>query len=125
MSTALAPLRVMTSAASLGLEPGVDRDQHTACGQQPECGDHPFGRVRRPDGQPVALGDTQPGEGSSSTEAVKQFGEGQPHRTVDDRFGITEAVAAAEDHLGDGLPGQVGARHTVTRRDRLPPMIFA
>ena len=39
-----------------------------------------------------------------TTDPVDELGEAQPQRTVDDRFGVTEAVRRTQDHLGDGLP---------------------
>ena len=109
----------------LGLEPGVDRNEHTARGEQPERRDDPLRGVRRPDGDPVALVDAEFGEcACGAPDPVDDLGEGEAQRTVDDRLRVAEAVRRAQDHLGDGLPS-LTTDHTVTRRPRLPPMIFA
>ena len=112
-------------ARFVGLEPRVDRHQHAARGQQPERRDDPLGRVGRPDGDPIALVDSEVSEcACGATYSLDKLGECQAQRTVDNRFRVAEAVRRAQDHLGDGLPWW-GACHTVTRRPRLPPMIFA
>ncbi len=82
--------------------------------------------VGRPDRDPVALVDAEVGEcACGATDPLDDLGEGETQRTVDDRFGVAEAVRRAQDHLGDGLPTVGTVRHTVTSRPRLPPMIFA
>ena len=112
-------------AGLVGFEPCVHRDQHRACSHDPERGDHPFGAVGRPDRDPIALFDAEIREGACrATNPIDDLGEGESQRTVDNRFRVAEAVRRAQDHLGDGLEG-MGTRHTVTRRPRLPPMIFA
>ena len=50
---------------------------------------------------------------------MNELGEREPKRAVDDRFGITEAVADAQDHLRDGLPTQL--RHIARLLNRLVP----
>ena len=109
----------------LRLEPGIDRNEYTARGEQPECRDHPLRGVRRPDGYPLALVDAEFGECACGVaDPVNDLGEGETQRTGDDSFRVAETVRRAQDHLGDGLPS-LTADHTVTRRPRLPPMIFA
>ena len=60
-----------------------------------------------------------------AADPIGHLGEGEAQRTVDDRLGIAEPVRCARDHLRDGLKCVVRQGHTLTRRDRLPPMIFA
>ena len=124
-STAFAALRVMMSPASSGLNrvftgtntPPAVSSPNAATIQSAEFGAQmatrsPFGNTQIVE---RACGTTYP---------LDELSESQAQRTVDDRFCVAEPVRRAQDHLRDGLP--VGpVRHTVTRRDRFPPMIFA
>ena len=112
-----------------GLEPGIHRHEYAAGGDQAEGRDQPRRRVGGPDRNPITSADPELGERAGGTSnTVRQFDITDPQRPVDDRFGITETVADAADHLRDGLPpGVVGhsRNYVVTRRPRLPPMILA
>ena len=112
-------------AGFLWLESRVHRDQYTAGGEQPEGRDDPVRRVRCPQGDAVTFLDAKVREGTcGATDPIDNIAKGVAERTVDDCFCVAEAVRRAQDHLGDGLP-QLRVCHTVTRRDRFPPMIFA
>lgn len=85
----------------LGLEPGVDRHQHAARGEQSERRDDPLGRIGRPHRDAIALFDAELSESTcGATYSLDDLLESQAQRTVDDCFRVAEAVRRAQDHLG-------------------------
>ena len=125
-STALAPLRAMTSAASSALNRVLTGTSTPPAVIRPNAAMIHSRGVRRPDRDAVALVDAELGEGACGTY---ECGRRVRRRTVatDRRRPLRRRRSGPpRSRPSRGWSAKVArCGHVVTRRPRLPPMIFA
>ena len=93
------------------LEPRVQRHEHPAGPQQPECREHPFGAVGRPHGHPVPGSDTAGHEGAGvAVDLLGQLRVGEAHLPVDQRLRAAVPQRRVLDQAGHRAPDEVSPR---------------
>jgi hypothetical protein len=93
------------------LEPGVQRDEHGAGAEQPECRQHPLGAIGRPDSH--AIPGTHAGGQEAAAVALDLLGQlrvGETEVAVDQRLRAAVPQRSVVDQARHRAPEEIGPR---------------